>query len=121
MSSPQQSNSVMHIHTSILFQILIGCHRILGSFCAIQQVPVGQSFHMTQCAYANPKSCCVSAQTLTLAEYLGSHYSTNTYGNCWLSSQHSFLHYFYLLYGSTLDRENVRYKRARAIYYTSLT
>ena len=32
-------------------------HRILGKvLCAMQQVPVGQSFHIPQCAYANPKA-----------------------------------------------------------------
>ena len=31
-------------------------HRTLGGvLCAIQQVSIGQSFHMPQCAYANPK------------------------------------------------------------------
>ena len=31
-------------------------HRILGRVpCALQQVPVGRSFHIPQCTYANPK------------------------------------------------------------------
>ena len=34
----------------------IGYHRILGRvLCAIQQVPVGQTFHIPQCEYASPK------------------------------------------------------------------
>ena len=34
----------------------IDYHRILGRIlCVIQQVPIGQSFHISQCAYANPK------------------------------------------------------------------
>jgi len=31
-------------------------HRILGRvLCALQQVPIGQSFHIPQCAYPSPK------------------------------------------------------------------
>ena len=34
----------------------VDSHRILGRvFCAIQRVPVGQSLHIPQCAYASPK------------------------------------------------------------------
>ena len=58
ISAVQQSDSVMHVHISILFQILflIDYHRILGKVpCAIQQVTVGQYFHIQQCAYASPK------------------------------------------------------------------
>ena len=57
-SAVQQRDSVIHIHLSILFQIFshTDYHRILGRGpCPIQQVPVGQSFHIAQCAYANPK------------------------------------------------------------------
>ena len=46
VSGVQQSDSVMHMHTSILFQILsrIGYYRILSKVpCAIQQVIVGYS------------------------------------------------------------------------------
>ena len=54
----QQSDPVIHIHIihSLWFFSHIDYHRILGRVpCAIQQVPVGQSFHIPQCAYANPK------------------------------------------------------------------
>ena len=34
----------------------IDYHRILGRIlCAIQQIPVGQSFNKPQCAHTNPK------------------------------------------------------------------
>ena len=58
ISAAQQSDSVTHTDTFILFQILFPYRlsRMLGRvLCAIQQVPVGQSFHMPQRAYANPK------------------------------------------------------------------
>ena len=55
ISAIQKSDSVIHVHTSILFHI--DYHRLLGWVpYAIQQVPVGSSFHISQCAYANPKS-----------------------------------------------------------------
>ena len=43
ISAAQQSDSVIQLHTSILFQILflMDYHRILGRVpCALQQVPV---------------------------------------------------------------------------------
>ena len=58
ISAVQQSDSIMHADMSILFQILsrIDDHRILGRvLCAIQQVPIDQSFHRPQGADANPK------------------------------------------------------------------
>ena len=57
ISAVQQSDSVIHIHIPILFQILFPRnHRMLGRvLCALQQVPVGQSFHIPHCVYANPK------------------------------------------------------------------
>ena len=55
ISAVQQSDSVIHIHISILFQILFP--RRLSEYYhrPIQQVPIGQSFHIPQCTYANPK------------------------------------------------------------------
>ena len=57
ISSIQQSDPFIHIHISILrFFAHIDHDRILCRIlCAIQQVPVGQSFHIPQCAYTNPK------------------------------------------------------------------
>ena len=44
-----------HIHPFRFFPH-IDCHGILGRvFCAVQQVPFGQSFHMLHCTYTNPK------------------------------------------------------------------
>ena len=41
---------------SFRFFSLIDYHRILGRvLCAIQHVLIGQSFHIPQCAYTNPK------------------------------------------------------------------
>ena len=49
----------LYIHTHpIHFRFFshMDYYRILGRvLCAIQQVPVGQSFHIPQCAYACPK------------------------------------------------------------------
>ena len=58
ISAVQQSDSVVHVHTSILLQILShrDYHRLLGRVpCAIQQVPISQSFCASQCAFANPR------------------------------------------------------------------
>ena len=58
ISAVQQSGSVLHEHVSLSFRFFshANYHRIWGRVpCAIQQVPVGQSFHAPQCAYANPK------------------------------------------------------------------
>ena len=49
----EQSDSVIHVHTSILFQILFHADdsRTLGRApCAWQQVPIGQSFLIAPCA-----------------------------------------------------------------------
>ena len=56
ISAVQQSDQVIHIHISILRHFShIDYHRILGRvICDIQQTPVGQSFHIPQCAYASP-------------------------------------------------------------------
>ena len=59
ISAMQQSDSVIHIHTSILFQIIF-LHRLSQNFgqsslCYVHQVPIGQLFHIPQCAYASPK------------------------------------------------------------------
>ena len=56
ISAAQQSDSVIHGYISILRSFShIDDHRILGRVpCALQQVPVGQSFHRPQCANANP-------------------------------------------------------------------
>ena len=59
ISTVQQNDSVIHVHTSILFQILFP-HRLSqniwqSSLCYIQQVLIGQSFHIPQCVHANPK------------------------------------------------------------------
>ena len=41
---------------SFRFFSRIDYHRMLGRVpCAIQQVPIGQSFHILQCAHADPK------------------------------------------------------------------
>ena len=56
ISAARHGDSVIHVHTSILFQILshMDYHRILGRvLCAAWQVPIGQSFHKPECAYAN--------------------------------------------------------------------
>ena len=47
----------MYTHPlSLRFFPHIDYHRILGRIpCAIQHVPVGQSCHMSQCSYVNPK------------------------------------------------------------------
>ena len=47
----------MYTHPcSFRFFSLIDYHRIWGRvLCAVQKVPVGQSFHRPQCARANPK------------------------------------------------------------------
>ena len=48
----------VHVHTFILFQILLPhiSSQILGRVPgAIQEAPIGQSFHIPQCAYAYPK------------------------------------------------------------------
>ena len=49
----------------------IDYHRILGGvLCAIHQVPIGQSFHIPQCAYDSPKPpvhpLCAPLLTITL-------------------------------------------------------
>ena len=70
ISAIQQSDSVIHMHTPILFQILFPyrLHRILGRvLCAIQQVPFGQSFHVPWCAYANPKPSMFDPYTILLS------------------------------------------------------
>ena len=48
----------MHIHIrSLWFFSHIDYRRILCKFlCTVWQVPIGQSFHIPQCAYANPKN-----------------------------------------------------------------
>ena len=49
ISAVQQSDSVIHIHLSILFQILfpLGYHKILSRFpWAVQQVPIDHRFHI---------------------------------------------------------------------------
>ena len=57
MPAVQQSDSVVYVHVSILFQSLSPqSHKILGrGLCVIQQVPIGQLVYIPQCAYANPK------------------------------------------------------------------
>ena len=58
ISAVQQSDPVICIHISISLRFFphIDYHRTLGRvLCAVQQVPNGQSFHIPQCAYANPK------------------------------------------------------------------
>ena len=57
ISAVQHSDSVIHIYTFILFQILFPHSQpTLGRVpCAIQPIPIGQSFHIPQCAYASPK------------------------------------------------------------------
>ena len=58
VSAVQQSNSVTYIHTLFFFRFFshIDYHRIFGRVpSAIQQVPIGQSFHIPQCAPASPK------------------------------------------------------------------
>ena len=57
VSALQQSDPVIHIYTFFFrcFSHIDYC-RILGRIpCAIQQVPVGQLFHIPQYAHANPK------------------------------------------------------------------
>ena len=56
ISATQESDSVnVYTHPSRFFSH-IDYHRVLGRvLCAIQQVCIGQSFHISQCAYANPK------------------------------------------------------------------
>ena len=59
MSVVKHSDSFIHVHTSIVFQIIFPgrvSHRILRRVLpALPQVPVDQSFHIPQGAYANPK------------------------------------------------------------------
>ena len=48
----------MYTH-AFFFRFLshVAHHRLFGGVpCTIQQVPIGQAFHIPQCAYANPKS-----------------------------------------------------------------
>ena len=58
ISAVQQSDSVIHGRTSILFQILFP-HRWSQNMgrvlCALEQVPIGHSFHIPQFSYASPK------------------------------------------------------------------
>ena len=57
ISAVQQSESAIHIHTSIL-QILFPyrlSQNIGQSSLRYTASPCGQSFHMPQCAYAHPK------------------------------------------------------------------
>ena len=55
ISAVQQSASVIQIYISFIFFSHLDYHRILGRvLCAIQQILVGQSFHVPQHAYAIP-------------------------------------------------------------------
>ena len=56
ISAIQHSDQAIHIHISIISQILFPLRlsqNTGGIPCA--KVPIGQSFHTPQCAYANPK------------------------------------------------------------------
>ena len=58
ISAVQRNDSVIHMHISILFRIIfpIDYHGIPGGIpCAMQHDPIGQSFHIPWCAYANTK------------------------------------------------------------------
>ena len=56
LSGIQQSESVIHIHTSILFQILFPCRLLQNTeyfSLVLQWVPVSYLFSM-QCVFVNP-------------------------------------------------------------------
>ena len=56
ISATQQSHPVTYAHTSTSVQMLFP-RRVLGRVLyAVQQVPIGQSFHIPQCTYASPAS-----------------------------------------------------------------
>ena len=76
ISSLQQNDSVNRYTYPFPFRFFshIYYHRILGRvLCAIQQVPVDQSFHVLQCAYARVKplihpspTCLFTLETLSM-------------------------------------------------------
>ena len=57
ISAVQQRDSVTRVHNPVSFRCFSHTdHRILGRvLCALQQVPVGRSFHRPQGASAHPK------------------------------------------------------------------
>ena len=79
ISAIQHSDQAIHIHISIISQILFPLRlsqNTGGIPCA--KVPIGRSFHIPQCAYANPKP----------PVHPSSHPIPVPFGKTWVSNQH---------------------------------